>query len=56
MLAEAGTVAAGLDIALETERLASLLNGLTVDGVLHPDRMTPDLTVSLLRKHLDSLR
>ncbi|MFI6102031.1 TetR/AcrR family transcriptional regulator [Lentzea sp. NPDC051213] len=56
VMAEAGTVAAGLDIALETERLASLLNGLTVDGVLHPDRMTPDLTVSLLRKHLDSLR
>jgi DNA-binding transcriptional regulator YbjK len=56
VMAEAGTVAAGLDITLETERLASLLNGLTVDGVLHPDRMTPDLTVSLLRKHLDSLR
>jgi AcrR family transcriptional regulator len=56
VMAEAGTVAAGLDVALEAERLASLLNGLAVDGVLHPDRMTPDLTVSLLRKHLDSLR
>jgi AcrR family transcriptional regulator len=56
VMVESGTVAAGLDIALETERLASLLDGLTVDGVLHPDRMTPDLTVSLLRKHLDSLR
>ena len=56
VMAEAGTVAAALDVPLESERLASLLNGLTVDGVLHPDRMTPDLTVSLLRKHLDSLR
>ena len=56
VMAESGTVASGLDIALEAERLASLLNGLTVDGVLHPDRMTPELTVSLLRRHLDSLR
>jgi AcrR family transcriptional regulator len=56
VMSEAGTVAADLDIALETERLSSLLDGLTVDGVLHPDRMTPDLTVSLLRRHLDSLR
>ncbi|MDX8035941.1 TetR family transcriptional regulator C-terminal domain-containing protein [Lentzea sp. BCCO 10_0856] len=56
VMSEAGTAAAGLDIALETDRLASLLNGLTVDGVLHPDRMTPDLTVLLLRRHLDSLR
>ncbi|MGW6448755.1 TetR/AcrR family transcriptional regulator [Lentzea sp. NPDC055074] len=55
VMTEAGTIAATHDIALETERLASLLNGLTVDGVLHPDRMTPELTVSLLRRHLDSL-
>ncbi|MFD9704042.1 TetR/AcrR family transcriptional regulator [Lentzea sp. NPDC059081] len=56
VMAEAGTIASSLDLGLEAERLASLLNGLTVDGVLHPDRMTPDLTVSLLRRHLDSLR
>jgi AcrR family transcriptional regulator len=56
VMRDSGTVAASLDVALETERLASLLNGLTVDGVLHPDRMTPELTLSLLRKHLDSLR
>ncbi|HEX7304920.1 TetR/AcrR family transcriptional regulator [Lentzea sp.] len=55
VMAEAGTIAASLDLRLEAERLASLLNGLTVDGVLHPDRMTPELTVSLLRRHLDSL-
>ncbi|MFD4670593.1 TetR/AcrR family transcriptional regulator [Lentzea sp. NPDC058450] len=56
VMSEAGTIAAAHDLALETERLASLLNGLTVDGVLHPDRMTPELTVSVLRGHLDSLR
>ncbi|MCP2204464.1 transcriptional regulator, TetR family [Lentzea flava] len=56
VMAASGTVASGLDVELESERLASLLNGLTVDGVLHPDRVTPDLTVSLLRRHLDSLR
>lgn len=55
VMAEAGTIAASLEPRLEAERLASLLNGLTVDGVLHPDRMTPELAVSLLRRHLDSL-
>ncbi|MFD4643331.1 TetR/AcrR family transcriptional regulator [Lentzea sp. NPDC058436] len=56
VMSEAGTVATGLDLVLESERLASLLDGLTVGGVLHPDRMTPDLMVSVLRRHLDSLR
>ncbi|WP_394616610.1 TetR/AcrR family transcriptional regulator [Lentzea sp. JNUCC 0626] len=56
VMSKAGTIAATHDLALETERLASLLNGLTVDGVLHPDRMTPELTLSVLRGHLDSLR
>ncbi|GHH50582.1 TetR/AcrR family transcriptional regulator [Lentzea cavernae] len=56
VMTEAGTIAAAHDLALESERLASLINGLTVDGVLHPDRMTPELTVSLLCGHLDSLR
>ncbi|WP_237048340.1 TetR/AcrR family transcriptional regulator [Lentzea guizhouensis] len=55
MVAE-GTAAADLDVQLEVERLASLLDGLTVDGVLHPDRMTPELTVSVLERHLGSLR
>ncbi|WP_245744288.1 TetR/AcrR family transcriptional regulator [Lentzea fradiae] len=55
LMAEAGTISASLDLGLEAERLASLLNGLTVDGVLHPDRMTPDLAMSVLRRHLESL-
>ncbi|MCR3748709.1 transcriptional regulator, TetR family [Lentzea californiensis] len=56
VMTEAGSIAATHDVDLEAERLASLLNGITVDGVLHSDRMTPELTVSLLRRHLDSLR
>ncbi|GLY49620.1 TetR family transcriptional regulator C-terminal domain-containing protein [Lentzea sp. NBRC 102530] len=56
VMSEAGTIAPAHDLDLESERLASLLNGLTVDGVLHPDRMTPELTLSVLRGHLDSLR
>jgi DNA-binding transcriptional regulator YbjK len=56
VMTEAGSIAATHDVDLEAERLASLLNGITVDGVLHPDRMTPELAVSLLRRHLDSLR
>ena len=55
-MSRSGAVAAGLDVALEAKRLSSLLNGLIVNGVLHPDRMTPDLTMSLLRAHLDDLR
>jgi AcrR family transcriptional regulator len=55
MVAE-GTAAAALDVPLEVQRLAALVDGLAVDGVLHPDRMTPELTVSLLHRHLDSLR
>ncbi|WP_053737196.1 TetR/AcrR family transcriptional regulator [Nocardia sp. NRRL S-836] len=55
MVAE-GTVAADLDVTLEAERLASLIDGLSVNGVLHPDRMTPELMVALLGRHVESLR
>ena len=44
-----------LDLTLEAQRLSSLLNGLLVNGVQHPDRMTPELSLSLLRRHIDSL-
>ncbi|MEU7477107.1 TetR family transcriptional regulator C-terminal domain-containing protein [Lentzea sp. NPDC042327] len=55
MVAE-GTAAADLDVRVEVERLAALVDGLTVGGVLHPDRMTPELAVALLHRHLESLR
>ena len=43
------------DAALETERLASLLDGLAVNGVLQPDLTTPDVMRAVLRRHLESL-
>ena len=55
MVAE-GTAASDLDVRLEVERLATLVDGLAADAVLHPDRMTPELTVAVLHRHLDSLR
>jgi AcrR family transcriptional regulator len=51
----AGRLADGLDIDLETERLAALLDGLATDAVLQPGRMPPDTMIAVLRRHLDSL-
>jgi hypothetical protein len=51
VLAEGGVS----DAALETERLASLLDGLAVNGVLQPDLTTPDVMRAVLRRHLESL-
>jgi AcrR family transcriptional regulator len=43
------------DVALETERLAALLDGLAVNGVLQPDLTTPDVMRAVLDRHLTSL-
>lgn len=43
------------DAGVETERLCALIDGLTVEGVLHPDRMTPELMTLALRRHLETL-
>ncbi|MCE6994026.1 TetR family transcriptional regulator C-terminal domain-containing protein [Saccharothrix sp. S26] len=51
VLAESGVPDAGV----ETERLTSLLDGLAVNGVLHPDLTTPDVMRAVLRRHLASL-
>ncbi|GAA1989772.1 hypothetical protein GCM10009799_14410 [Nocardiopsis rhodophaea] len=53
---EAGVVAEDLDTAVETERLAALLDGLTLNGLLHPEIMPPEAMLAVLRRHLDSLR
>ncbi|MEU1388611.1 MULTISPECIES: TetR family transcriptional regulator C-terminal domain-containing protein [unclassified Nonomuraea] len=45
----------GADVEVETERLGALIDGLTVEGVLHPERMTPGLMRRCLRRHLDTL-
>ncbi|NUP78444.1 MAG: TetR family transcriptional regulator [Nonomuraea sp.] len=54
-VAQSGRLRADADIEVETERLAALLDGLTVEGVLHPERMTPDLMRRCLRRHLETL-
>ncbi|WP_158884601.1 TetR/AcrR family transcriptional regulator [Amycolatopsis anabasis] len=50
-----GRLLGGLDLELETERFAALLDGLAHDAVSHPDRMPSELIRRVLRRHLDSL-
>ncbi|MEU7023734.1 TetR family transcriptional regulator C-terminal domain-containing protein [Streptomyces sp. NPDC046203] len=54
-LEDAGTLRPGLDRALETERLASLVDGLGMNGVLHPEVLDPDDCLAVLRAHLKGL-
>lgn len=44
-----------LDIAVESERLSALLDGLAMNAVLQPDRLPPDMIRRILAVHLDSL-
>ncbi|MCC3768441.1 TetR/AcrR family transcriptional regulator [Streptomyces sp. UNOC14_S4] len=53
---EAGGLPAGLDVELESVRLAALLDGLTLQAVLEPERVGADVLLGVLRRHLDSLR
>ncbi|KAA9164884.1 TetR family transcriptional regulator [Amycolatopsis acidicola] len=43
------------DRELEVRRLTALLDGLSFDGVLHPDSLTPRQAAAVVRSHLDSL-
>ncbi|GAB1509299.1 TetR family transcriptional regulator C-terminal domain-containing protein [Actinophytocola sp. KF-1] len=52
---ELGGLADEVDIEVETERLTALLDGLMTNGVIQPDRMTPDLMRTVLDAHLDSI-
>jgi hypothetical protein len=52
---DAGALADGVDIAVETERLTAVLDGLMTNGVIQPDRMTPELMRTVLETHLDSI-
>ncbi|MER5729867.1 TetR/AcrR family transcriptional regulator [Streptomyces sp. NPDC002138] len=54
-LDEAGDVRPGLDLATETVRLWALLDGLSLDAVLHPELMSGADCVAALRAHLDAL-
>lgn len=50
-----GRLRANLDHTLETERLCALIDGLCVEGVLQPDRMTPATMTRALSLHLAGL-
>ncbi|QIK05987.1 TetR/AcrR family transcriptional regulator [Streptomyces sp. ID38640] len=52
----AGGLPGGMDVALESTRLAALLDGLTLQATLLPDRYPPKLLRQVLRRHLDALR
>ncbi|MGW1377964.1 TetR/AcrR family transcriptional regulator [Streptomyces sp. NPDC002446] len=53
---EAGSLPDGLDLELETLRLSALLDGLTLQATLEPERVTPELLRNVLRRHVESLR
>ncbi|MFF5205913.1 TetR/AcrR family transcriptional regulator [Streptosporangium sp. NPDC000396] len=50
-----GTLRPGLHIDTETERLSSLLDGLSLNAVLHPGILGPQGCVEVLQAHLDGL-
>ncbi|MEU1733649.1 TetR family transcriptional regulator C-terminal domain-containing protein [Streptosporangium sp. NPDC020145] len=52
---DTGTLRPGLDLDIEIERLSSLLDGLSLNTVLYPDLLSPELCLDVLRAHLDSL-
>ncbi|GAA1385451.1 TetR family transcriptional regulator C-terminal domain-containing protein [Kitasatospora putterlickiae] len=51
----AGGAPADLDVPLETERLAALLDGLALGMVLHPAGVPPRTALLILRRHLRDL-
>lgn len=51
-----GGLPGDMDIELESTRLAALLDGLTLQATLLPDRYPPKLLLEVLRRHLDALR
>ncbi|MCX2953680.1 TetR/AcrR family transcriptional regulator [Lentzea sp. NEAU-D7] len=50
-----GGLPAELDLGIECLRLSALLDGLTMQAVLHPQHITPDLLVDVLRRNVHSL-
>jgi AcrR family transcriptional regulator len=55
-LHERGALRADLHIEHETERLTALLDGLALNGVLHPEILSPETIATILREHLDTLQ
>ncbi|MEU9122161.1 TetR/AcrR family transcriptional regulator [Streptomyces sp. NPDC048506] len=54
-LDESGTLRPGRDIAIETERLTSLLDGLSLSAVRHPDILGAQMCRQVLAAHLEDL-
>lgn len=54
-MAASGMITANVDEPLEIERLYAIVDGLAVHGIMAPERMTPELILSVLRYHLQSL-
>lgn len=50
-----GRLAPDVDVALEARRLCALLDGLSMDAILHPSQMDPETALAILRRHLTSL-
>ncbi|MCX2182859.1 TetR family transcriptional regulator C-terminal domain-containing protein [Streptomyces sp. SKN60] len=50
-----GALRPGLDLDVETERLASLLDGLGLNAVLHPGLLAPEACLDVLTAHLEGL-
>ncbi|GIP40401.1 HTH-type transcriptional regulator PksA [Paenibacillus sp. J31TS4] len=45
----------GLDLALETERLYALVDGVALHALLEPERLGPDAIIHVLRLHIETL-
>ena len=56
LLADAGELAAGRDLAAETSRIYALIDGLAMHGALMPERYPPEQQRSVLDAHLRDLR
>ena len=56
VLVESSQTAPGLDVALETERLYAVIDGLAVHAVVRPEKASAGAVAAVLTRHLDSLR
>ena len=54
-LQQSGRLPAGRELDTETERLCSLIDGLTLNGLIRPQRLSRARMRALLAEHLDTL-
>lgn len=53
---ERGAISSDIDLAIETARLAALIDGLTIRCALHPDLLSPDTARRAVVAHLREIR